>query len=76
MCSEWWDPSLRLSVWERSSEETSQRWRAVGDIASELTGPGIKPRPPAPMAMSVTTTLFVKFYVEILGISELRTFNS
>ena len=29
-CNEWRDPSPRLSAWTHSSEETSQRWRAVG----------------------------------------------
>ena len=28
-------------------EETSQRWRAVGNTASDLTGPRFKPQPPA-----------------------------
>ena len=29
---------------QHSSEETSQRWRAVGDSKSDLTGPGIEPK--------------------------------
>ena len=28
---------------QHSSEETSQRWRAIGDTASDLTCPGIEP---------------------------------
>ena len=32
-----------LTPGQRSSEETSQRWRAVGDIVSGLTGPEIVP---------------------------------
>ena len=27
-----------------SEEEASQRWRAVGETASDLTGPGIEPQ--------------------------------
>ena len=27
-----------------SSEETSQRWRVIGDIVSDLTGPRIEPK--------------------------------
>ena len=33
-----------LAPGQHSSEETSQRWRAVGDVVSNLTDPGIKPR--------------------------------
>ena len=32
-----------LAPGQRSSEETSQRWRAVGDIESNLTGQRIEP---------------------------------
>ena len=42
-CNEWRDPSLRLSAEQHSSENTSQRWRAVGDSVSDLSGPGIAP---------------------------------
>ena len=35
---------------QHSSEETSQRWRAVGDKCADLTCPEIDPRPPAPRA--------------------------
>ena len=37
---------------QHSFKETSQRWRAVGDIVSDFTDPGIEPRPSAPIAMS------------------------
>ena len=33
-----------LAPGQHSSEETSQRWLAVGDTASDLTGPGIEPQ--------------------------------
>ena len=32
-----------LALGQRSSEETSQRWRAVGDTVSDLACPGIEP---------------------------------
>ena len=43
-----------LAFGQANSEETSQRWRAVGDTAFELSSPGIIPRPPAPITMRVT----------------------
>ena len=44
-CNEWRGPSPRLSVWQHSSEEMSQRWRAVGDCRlSELVDRGIEPK--------------------------------
>ena len=33
-----------LALGLHSSEETSQRWRAVGYTVSDLTGPGIEPQ--------------------------------
>ena len=38
-CNEWWGPSPRLSACsvQHSYEETSQRWRAVGDTTSYWT---------------------------------------
>ena len=33
-----------LAPGQHSSEETSQRWRAVGDTVSDLTDPGIEPQ--------------------------------
>ena len=33
-----------LAPGQNSSEETSQRWRAVGDTVSDLNGPVIKPQ--------------------------------
>ena len=39
-----------LAPGQHSSEETSQRRRAVGDTLPDLIGPGIEPRPPAPIA--------------------------
>ena len=39
---------------QHSSDETSQRWRAVGDTASDLSCLGDEPRPPAPLAISTT----------------------
>ena len=44
-----------LAPKQHSSEETSQRWRAVGDTVPDLTGPGIELRPRAPIALSSTT---------------------
>ena len=39
-----------LAPGQHSSEEMSQRWRAVGDTVSDLTGRESNPRPPAPIA--------------------------
>ena len=33
-----------LAPGKRSSEETSQRWRVVGDTVSDLIDPGIEPQ--------------------------------
>ena len=33
-----------LASGQHSSEETSQRWQAVGNTVSDLTGPGIEPQ--------------------------------
>ena len=33
-----------LARGQHSSEETSQRWRAVGDTVSNIAGPGIEPK--------------------------------
>ena len=46
---------LRLASGQHSSEETSQRWRVVGDTVYDLTGPGLEPRTFAPIEMSITT---------------------
>ena len=43
-CNERQGPSPRVSAWVLSSEETSQRRRAVGDTVSDLTDPGFKPQ--------------------------------
>ena len=48
-------PHLRsLAPGQHRFEVKSQRWRAVGETASDLTGPGIEP---TPRAMSLTNTL-------------------
>ena len=39
---------LVLAPGQHSSEETSQRWRAVDTVPS-FTGPVIEPKPPAPI---------------------------
>ena len=44
-----------------SSEETSQRWRAVGDIASYLTGPGIEPQTYCTNSVRLATELTGRF---------------
>ena len=41
-----------LAPWQHSSKETSQRWRAVGDTVTDLTGPVIELKILAPLAMS------------------------
>ena len=42
---EWRGPTPRqLAPVQHSSEETSQRWRAVGYFVSDLTGQGIEPQ--------------------------------
>ena len=33
-----------LALGQHSTKETSQRWRTVGVIVSDSTGPGIKPQ--------------------------------
>ena len=33
-----------LALGQRTPELTSQRWQAVGDNVSDLTGPGIEPQ--------------------------------
>ena len=43
-----------LSPGQHSSEQTSQRRRAVGDTVSDLTDSGIEPKHPAPIAMWLT----------------------
>ena len=45
-----------LAFDQHSFEETSRRWRAVDDIVSDLTGPGIDPQTFLPIAMFLTTT--------------------
>ena len=52
-----------LAPGQHSSEETSQRWRAVGDSTSDLTGPGIEPA--ALLAVSLTTlpNLLQKYFI-------------
>ena len=43
--NEWRGPTPRLiAPWQRSSEETLQRWRTVGYSASDSTGLGIEPQ--------------------------------
>ena len=45
-CYQWRGPSSRLSAragGQHDSEETSHRWRAIGDTVFNLTGPGIEP---------------------------------
>ena len=44
-----------LAPGQHRSKETSQRWRAAVDAAPNLTGPGIEPKPSAPLAMSLFT---------------------
>ena len=39
-----------LAPGQHSSEETSQRWRAVDDTLSDLTGQVIEPKPTAPIS--------------------------
>ena len=41
-----------LTPGQHSFEETLQRWRAVGDIVSDLIGPRSEPKPTAPIAIS------------------------
>ena len=45
-----------LAPGQRSSEGTSQRWRAVGDSASDLNSLETNSRPSMPTAMSINTT--------------------
>ena len=40
-------PLHSLAPGHHSSEETTQRWRAIGDTASDLTVLGIELQPPA-----------------------------
>ena len=41
-----------LALGQHSIEETSQRWRGVGDPVCDFTVPEIEPRSPAPLAVS------------------------
>ena len=45
-----------LAPGQHSSEERRQQWRAVGDTVFNLSGPGIEPRPTAPLLMPLTIT--------------------
>ena len=40
-----------LALGQHRSEETLQRWRALGNSVFDLTSPEIEPKPPAPVAM-------------------------
>ena len=44
VCNEWRAHLRSLASGQHSSEETSQRWRAIGDTMSDLTGSGIEPQ--------------------------------
>ena len=44
-----------LALRQHPSEETSQRWRTVGDIVSDLTDPGIKPQTSRTVSNVLTT---------------------
>ena len=46
-----------LALGQHSSEETSQRRRAVGDIVSDLTGPGIESQTSRTNSVCLTTEL-------------------
>ena len=50
-CNEWQGLYPRLSAWA-----TQQIHRSGGDTVFDLTGPGIEPRLPVPIAMRLTTT--------------------
>ena len=43
-CNEWRDSSPIRNAWPTQLRETSQRWRAVGDTAPDLTDQGIEPQ--------------------------------
>ena len=45
-----------LAPGQHSSEETSQRWRVVGDTLFDLTGPGIEPSTSLTESDVLTTT--------------------
>ena len=51
------------------SEKTLQRWRAVRDTASDLTGLEIEPRPAAPLTASLTITLTVQLDFDIVKLN-------
>ena len=40
-----WSRLRGFASWQHSSEETSQRWRAVGDTVSDLNDSGIRDAP-------------------------------
>ena len=48
---------------QHNSEETSQRWRAVGDTISDLTGPGIEPQTFRSDSMCLTTKVTGRFEI-------------
>ena len=55
--NEWRGPSPQLSAWVTQLEETSERWRAVGDTVSDLTDLGIKPQTSRTDSIVSTTEL-------------------
>ena len=46
-----------LAPEHQNPEETRQRWRAVGNTVSDLTGPESNPRPIAPTTTSISAAL-------------------
>ena len=55
-----------LAPGQHSSEQTSQRWRVVGDNCADLTGPGIEPQTYRTDSVRLATELTVGPNVELV----------
>ena len=64
-CNERRGPSPQLSARATQLQQTSQRWRAVGDAVSDLTDPRLEPCTYRAIVMSLTTTLTAWFHIVI-----------
>ena len=69
-CNEWRGLSTRPSAWATQlRRNTAGTASAVGDALSHWTSSVIKPKPPAPIAMSLITTTMHRLFSNIIGVS-------
>ena len=64
-----------LAPGQHSSEETSHRWRAVGNSVCKLTCPGNEPRPSSPIEMSSTTKPTDRFLISFYCFNSFCSFS-